>query len=152
MATSKPEVLTTSAVNKVETRFRRLHRGFRWRLDDWHTTRHRNMHARYQIQRSHSLSYKYFRFWCRHCLITWCIFINPHTTELERQLSHIQIYFIRLMVELYIDEQRNIHIWYIIRHGDLKTGSSYKLGREKRSDAIPTATRIFMNTPMRLDH
>mgnify|MGYP000862504890 CR=1 FL=1 len=48
------------------------------------------------------------------------------------------------MVELYIDEQRNIHIWYIIRHGDLKTGSSYKLGRERRSDAIPTATRIFI--------
>jgi hypothetical protein len=60
--------------------------------------------------------------------------------------------FIRLMVELYIDEQRNIHILYIIRHGDLKTGSSYKLCRERRSDAIPTATRIFMNTPMRLDH
>ena len=56
------------------------------------------------------------------------------------------------MVKLYIDEQRNIHIWYIIRHGDLKTGSSYKLDWEKHSDAISTATRIFMNTPMRLDH
>ena len=152
MATSKPEVLTTSAVNKVETRFRRLHLGFRWRLDDWHTTRHRIMHARYQMQHNPSLSYKYFRFWCRDCLITWCIlyyfYKSTHNWARETTLTDTN--------RFYTSHGRTIHWWTtkytLFRHGDLKTGSSYKLGRERRSDAIPTATRIFMNTPMRLDH
>jgi len=35
MATSKPEVLTTQAENKIETRSRRLHLGFRGRPEEW---------------------------------------------------------------------------------------------------------------------
>ena len=45
MAMSKPEVLTSQAVNKIEMQFRRLNLGFRGRIDERNTDRHRNMHA-----------------------------------------------------------------------------------------------------------
>ena len=48
-ATSKPEVLTTLAVGKIETRFRRLYLGFRGRPEEWSIDRQRNVHARYRI-------------------------------------------------------------------------------------------------------
>ena len=49
MATSKPEVVTTQATSKIETRFRRLRLGFRGPPDEWNIDRHRNVHARYRI-------------------------------------------------------------------------------------------------------
>jgi len=49
MATSKPEVVTTLAVIKIETRFRRLYLGFRGRPEEWNIDRQRNVHARYRI-------------------------------------------------------------------------------------------------------
>ena len=42
--------------------------------------------------------------------------------------------------------------WYRIQHGDVETGSTYKLGCEQDIDAIPTATPRFSMTPSRLVH
>ena len=46
---AKPEVLTTQAVSKIETRFRRLYIDFRGRSEEWNIDRHRDVHARYRI-------------------------------------------------------------------------------------------------------
>ena len=73
--------------NKVETRFRRLHLGFRGCLDERNTDRHRNMHALCSIQ-----------------------------------------------------------------HGDLETGSTYKLGGAQGRDLIPMATPRFSRMPRRTEH
>ena len=45
MGMSKPEKLTTQAVSKIETRFRRLHLGFRGRTEGWNIDRQQNVHA-----------------------------------------------------------------------------------------------------------
>ena len=46
---NKQEVVMSTAVSEVETRFRRLHLGFRGRPEEWNIDRRRNVHARYRI-------------------------------------------------------------------------------------------------------
>jgi len=47
---NKQEVVITTAVNKIEARFRRLHLGFRRRPEQWNIDRYRNVHAWYRIK------------------------------------------------------------------------------------------------------
>ena len=41
---------------------------------------------------------------------------------------------------------------YRFQHGDVETGSSYKLAYEHDREAIPTATSMFSMTPGRVEH
>ena len=104
------------------------------------------MHEWCQIQHYPSLSCKYFRFWCRHGLLKGSIY------KYSIQQRHIN-YSNRCTQVFYeggrtIVTQRNMHAWYIIQHGDVETGSSYKFGCEEGRNAIPTPTPRFSRMPI----
>ena len=89
--------------------------GFRGCLDDWNSSRQRNMHGWCHIQHCPNLSCKYFRFWCRHGLLKASIYkysVQQRTGGYSN--STVVHRFSTRVVERYIVIERNMHVWYII--------------------------------------